>query len=147
MRKACLALFAFIVSVAFAQSPAEELGKFFSREGYVIKLENGQAFVDLGKGKVKEGEVFSVVEEGKEIINPVTGKVLGKERRTVGEVKIDKVYDGYSIAKIISGKNIRVGDKAILYVHDVCYEGSDEGFFKVSSVVEGLKRVVDALTR
>ncbi|WP_340695932.1 hypothetical protein [Hydrogenobacter thermophilus] len=140
MRKACLVLFALIVSVAFAQSPMEDLKKFFSREGYVIKLEDGQVLIDLGKGKVKEGEVFSVVEEGKEIINPVTGKVLGKERRTVGEVKIDKVYDSYSVAKINSGKNIMVGDKAILYVHDVCYEGSDEGFFKVSSVVDGLKK-------
>ena len=140
MRKVCWIILLFFVSYGFAESPTENIKKFFSREGYIIKLEDGKVLLDLGKGNVKEGEVFSVVEEGKPIVHPITGKVLGKESKQVGEVKVEKVYDNFSEAKLIKGEKPKVGQRVVLSYTDVCYEGSDEGFFKVSSAVEGVKK-------
>jgi len=133
--------FLVIVSFAFAQNPAEGIKSFFSKEGYVIKVEKNRVFIDLGRSQTREGEVFSVFEEGKQIIHPITGKVLGKEQRKVGEIKVEKAEDNFSQAKVISQEgNIEVGDKVVLLAKDICYEGSEEGFFKVSSLIDGVKK-------
>ncbi|SNZ13732.1 hypothetical protein [Hydrogenobacter hydrogenophilus] len=141
MRKLLVVLLIAITSSVFAQDPMENIKKFFSREGYVIKVEKGQVLIDMGRDQVKVGEEFSVFEEGKELFHPITGKPLGKERKKVGEIKIDQVEDNFSRAKVIKEEGrIKVGDKVVLSAKDVCYEGSEEGFFKISSVVEGIKK-------
>lgn len=139
MRKVSLMVL-FIVSFSFAQSFEEGIKKFFSRTGFVIKVEKDEAFIDMGKGQVKEGEEFIVKREGKEIIHPITGKVLGRESSVIGKLKVDKVYENFSEASITEGKDVKVGDRVELLTRSVCYEGSDEGFFKVSSFVDGLKK-------
>lgn len=134
-------VFLILASLAFAQNPEEGIKSFFSKEGYVIKVEKNTVLIDLGKPQTKEGEVFSVFEEGKQIIHPITGKVLGKERKKVGEVKVEKVEDNFSQARVINQEgNIKAGDKVLLLANDICYEGSEEGFFKVSSLIHGIKK-------
>ncbi len=135
-----VAFFLVLVAFSFSFSWEEGIKKFFQRDGYVVSVEKDRAIIDIGKGNVKEGEVFDVYREGKDIVHPVTGKVIGKETQTVGKIKVINVQDGFSVATIESGTGIKTGDRIKLYRSSVCYQGSDEGFFKVSSVVEGLKK-------
>ncbi|MFN3813307.1 MAG: hypothetical protein ACK4SM_01620, partial [Aquificaceae bacterium] len=122
MRKFSLIIL-FVMSFSFAQSFEEGIKKFFSRTGFVIKVEDKEAFVDMGKGQVREEEEFIVKREGKELIHPITGKTLGRESFVVGKLKVDKVYEKYSEAKITEGRDVKVGDRIELLATSVCYEG------------------------
>ena len=61
-----------------AQEALDKVREFFGREGYVVKVEGSRVLIDLGKEKVRSGEEFDVVREGKEIVHPVTKQVIGK---------------------------------------------------------------------
>lgn len=116
------------------------LKDFFSRQGYVVEKTDGKVFLDLGKGKVSVGEVFKVFKEGKEIVHPVTGEVLGKVEEEVGRVKVSEVKDKFSIAEILDDKGISRGDRVKLDYRSICYVGSEEGYFKVSSSVGEVRK-------
>ncbi len=135
-----LMLFAVLLfSVGFAQDLTELIGSYFNREGYVIRVEGKEAYIDMGKDKVRVGEVFRVLREGKEVVNPITGKVVGKERVEVGLLKVQRVQEGFSLGVLEQG-SARVGDRVKLEAKDVCFDGSEEWFFKLSSLIEGLKK-------
>ncbi len=126
-----------LVSLSFGGG-LEGLREFFERGGVVVDRLDHRVILDLGRDRVSVGEVFAVVREGKELVHPVTGKVIGKIEGEIGKVKVSEVEDRYSVAQILEDKGIRRGDKVKLLYGKVCFEGSDEGFFKVSSVVRGL---------
>lgn len=128
-----------LLSLSFAQEVVERIGSYFSREGYVIRVEGKEVYTDLGKDRARVGEVFLVLREGKEIVNPITGKTVGKEKVKVGLLRLERVEEGFSVGVLEEG-SARVGDRLRLEVKDVCFEGSDEWFFKLSGVVDGLKR-------
>lgn len=113
---------------------------FFGRSGYVVEKLGDKVIIDLGKGKAYVGEVFSVVKEGKEVVHPVTGEVIGRIDQEVGKVKVEEVKEKFSFARILEDKGIERGDRVKLSPSSVCYVGSEEGYFKVSSLVGGLKK-------
>ncbi|SHK20392.1 hypothetical protein [Thermocrinis minervae] len=118
----------------------EGLKEFFNRQGYVVKVDKDKVVVDLGKGKLFPGEELLVLREGQKIVHPVTGKVLGVEQNPIGRIKITTVEESYSVGRLVEGKDVKPSDRVKVYVPDVCYAGSDEGYFQVSSAVEGVKR-------
>ncbi len=130
-----LLLSSFVVSAEL-----EALKEFFNRKGYVVEKLDDKVIIDLGKDRVKPGEVFKVVKEGKEIVHPVTGEVLGKREEEVGRVEITDTKDKFSFARILEDKGIDKGDRVEVYHGEVCFSGSEEGFFKVSSLVRSLKK-------
>ncbi len=125
--------------LSFSQS-LEALKDFFNRKGYVVERNGERVIIDLGKGKAFVGEVFKVVREGKELVHPVTGKVLGRIDEEVGKVKVSEVEENFSFASALEDKGIEKGDRVELYYEDVCFAGSEQGFFKVSSLVGSLKK-------
>ncbi len=141
MKKALL-----LVLLLLTLSYGEELSKlkdFFSRQGYVVDRLDGRVILDLGRGKVSVGEVFKVLKEGREIVHPVTGEVLGRVEEEIGKVRVSEVKDKFSVAEILEDKGISKGNRVKLYYESLCYVGSEEGYFKVSSMVGDVKKGED----
>lgn len=58
-------------------------------------------YFDLGiDDGVKLGDVYTVYKEGKMLIHPVTGEVLGVEEDTIGTIEILEVRPNYAVGKI-----------------------------------------------
>ena len=140
-----LSLFLLLITLSFGQVP-DNLLKFFQREGYVVKKEGDIVILDLPKGKAFPGERFEVIRKGEPIIHPITKKILGYEEKKTGKVEITEPKEAYSFAKILEDRGIKEGDKVRLEIGTVCYEGGDEGFYALSSVVKNLKEGRDNCT-
>ncbi|RLJ69938.1 hypothetical protein BCF55_0197 [Hydrogenivirga caldilitoris] len=135
-----LLFFALILVSLTVSKELDAIKDFFNRKGYVVEKLGNKVILDLGKGKVNVGEVFTVLKEGRELVHPVTGEVLGKVEEEVGKVKVSRVEEKFSEADILEDKGIEKGDPVKLYYQSICYLGSEEGFFKVSSLVGNLQK-------
>ncbi len=85
-------------------------------EGLVVKKEGKSVFTDLGAdSRIKKNMTLILFREGDAIIHPLSKKVLGIEPVTLGEAKIENVYEGYSQATIKRGKpsNVKIKDRII----------------------------------
>jgi len=85
-------------------------------EGFVINVSGDQLTLDFGTDKgVKKGMKCIVYKEGRDIIHPISKKVLGKETEELGEVKLVQVYAEYSIGQVLKTKGslFEVGNKSI----------------------------------
>jgi len=54
-----------------------------------------------------------IYKEGESIKHPITGEILGKETKELGEVLVSEVFDKYSVAKTLNteGGVLSIGDK------------------------------------
>lgn len=85
-------------------------------EGFVISVDGDRLTLDIGGNRgLKKGMKCIVYKEGKEIIHPMTRKVLGKETEELGEIKLNQVYPEYSVGQIIrTGSGVfEIGNKII----------------------------------
>ncbi len=85
-------------------------------EGYVISIGGDRLTLDIGGNNgLKKGMKCIVYQEGKEIIHPMTKKVLGKETEELGEIKLNQVFPEYSVGQVIKVKSgvFEVGNKFI----------------------------------
>ncbi len=83
-------------------------------DGFVIQVNGDKIMLDKGlNNKLKPGMKCIIYREGKEIRHPITGEVLGRETKIIGEVLVNDSFEKYSIAKPISieGGSVTVGDK------------------------------------
>lgn len=70
--------------------------------GYVVMEENGEFIIDLDASHgIRLGDIFAVVGAGKEIVHPVTQKVLGKLETVKGILKVTRMAGGYSFARAL----------------------------------------------
>ncbi len=129
-----------ILAGAALSADLSVLRDFFSRAGYVVEVMEGEVVLDLGKGSAFSGEVFTVLREGRELVHPRTGEKLGTVERRIGSVEITEVRESFSIARVLEGEGIERGDRVKLRAGEVCFAGSDEGFYRISSLVEDLRR-------
>jgi len=70
-------------------------------KGNVAKIiDEYTVILNIGfKSKVEEGMRFIIYSEGEEIIDPISGKNLGKFENVKAKVKVISVAENYSIAK------------------------------------------------
>ncbi|RMH81163.1 MAG: hypothetical protein D6674_01260 [Acidobacteria bacterium] len=135
-----LILFIFLtLSLIWAQDPLQGIREFLQREGYVVKVEAQRVLIDLGKDRARKGEEFYILREGADIVHPVTKRVIGKEVQKVGRLVVEDVQDGFSHAKVLEGSP-KEGDRIRLRAEEICFDGSDEWYFKLSSVIENLQK-------
>ena len=74
-------------------------------DGAVIYIRAGE------KSRFKKGTTFSVYRPGQELVDPETGRAIGRRQSKVGEVVlIEHQSSRVSLAKIRSGVDIRSGD-------------------------------------
>ena len=70
-------------------------------EGIVIKSDGRRFAVDLGKqSQIKKGSKVIVYSIGREIIHPVTKKVIGIDIRELGEGRVESVMEEMSYAEL-----------------------------------------------
>lgn len=82
-------------------------------EGIVIKARESDVFIDAGKNRgVHENDEFVVFREGKAVIDPSSGEVVGVEEEDIATITIREVEDSFSKAAITSKTSaINPGDK------------------------------------
>jgi len=124
----------FFLGLSFAS-----LKDVFKREGYIVEVREGEVIIDLGEDKVREGEVFNIIEVKGKVVHPWTGNVIGIEYRVKGKLVVTEVREGFSYAKLIEGE-AKEGDKIRLEAKRICFNGSDEGFFKAGVQIPHLRR-------
>jgi hypothetical protein len=83
-------------------------------EGYIIRIDGSEVILDIGRiGGLKRGMKCIIYKEGAEIKHPITGEVLGKETKILGEVLVKDAFDKYSVANTLDtdGTMLTIGDK------------------------------------
>jgi len=85
---------------------------FRNVDGYVVETSGDEILIDLdGSHGIVPGDVFCVLKPGRNLIHPVTGKVIGALEETKGFLKITRIKTGYSFArKITIDADIGPGD-------------------------------------
>ena len=80
-------------------------------QGAVIMVKGDKIYVNVGENaNVQGGEIFTVYEQGEELIDPQTGISLGSEEEELGEIEVVTVKDKYSIAKRLEGSGFSSGN-------------------------------------
>ncbi len=83
-------------------------------EGYIIRIDGSEVILDIGRlGGLKRGMKCIIYKEGAEIKHPITGEVLGKETKILGEVLVKDAFEKYSVANTLDtdGLMLSIGDK------------------------------------
>lgn len=84
--------------------------------GYILTEEAGEYVIDLKeKQGVVAGDLISVIGEGRELLHPVTGKLIGKLEGKKGLLKLTRVRPDYSFAKMVKGNHFERGNQVIRY--------------------------------
>jgi len=79
----------------------EAIREAFPPIGYIIQINGKEATIDLGsEAGLKEGDPLEIVQEGEQIIHPVTGQVLSGPMKVVGELKVASVTPQMSTCKV-----------------------------------------------
>ena len=128
-------LLALPLTALAAGVPADAVRDFKPLAGHVVMPVEGQFLIDLDAGKgVSAGDLFSVVKPGREIVDPVSKKVLGSLDEVKGTLEVTRVRSGYSYAKPLgTAAGIGKGDeirrfsdmKAVFWD----YTGAGEAFY------------------
>ena len=71
--------------------------------GYVISVSGKEVVVDLGsEAGLKKGDTLELLQEGEQIIHPVTGKLLSSPMKVIGELKVETASPQVSTCKLKS---------------------------------------------
>lgn len=82
-------------------------------EGLVAAVDGKQIVLNVGaKAGLKVGDQLSIERVSKEIKDPATGKVLRRMASQVGTIEVTDVDDVSSVANLVTGTGIKVGDLA-----------------------------------
>ena len=81
-------------------------------QGSVIKVTDDTVYISAGeKTGAAAGDTFTVYSVGEELVDPVTGEMLGSEEKEIGSVSIVQVKEKYSTAKAVGDvKAMKAGD-------------------------------------
>jgi curli biogenesis system outer membrane secretion channel CsgG len=78
---------------------------------YPVKVvdigDDGQILLNYGEGLLAQGDVYALMQQGKEIVDPDTGAVLGHRESLIGLVQISEVTPKFSKATPITPLSIQ----------------------------------------
>jgi len=82
-------------------------------QGLVAAIDGDQIILNVGaKTGLKVGDQLSIERVTKEIKDPATGSVLRRMSSQIGVIRVTDVDDVSSVAKLVSGTGIKIGDLA-----------------------------------
>lgn len=96
-----------LLSVSALAGVVEKVEKDFSPTSGVVVMAASidEYIIDLdGSTGVAVGDLLAVVEEGAQIVHPVTKKVLGTLDKTMAVLQVTQVKTGYSYAKVLDAE-------------------------------------------
>jgi hypothetical protein len=98
-------------TVAWAKVPSQILKDFKPVRGHVVSAVDGEFLIDLDAYQgISVGDLFSVIQPGKPIVDPASGKVLGTLDEVKGLLQVTRVRNGYSYARPLgAAKGITAG--------------------------------------
>lgn len=81
-------------------------------QGRVLHVDGPEITIRAGtRSRIASGTVFSVYRPGEELVDPDTGRVIGKREKLVGEVTLESHQgDRISIGSATSGSGFKAGD-------------------------------------
>ena len=90
-----------------------KIQKIYPLEAQIIKIENGEAFINMGQSfGIEKGMFFEVYRLTEEIADLHTDEILGQEEERIGLIEVQSVKPKFSGAKILKGRRkIDAGDK------------------------------------
>ena len=109
-----LSCFALTVDAATVADIAKDMQPL---TGYVVDQVSGQVILNLGKeAGVKKGDLFTVFQKGKKLIDPTTGKILGSVENRSGVLGVTRVEKIFSYSRPLKKKGrIKRGDKVVRF--------------------------------
>lgn len=114
----------------------KNLREAFPPLGYIVSVSGKEIVIDLGtEAGLKDGDTLEIVQEGEQIIHPVSGKVMSAPMKVVGELKVVTASPQISTCKLKSK-----GEPAIASL--VRLKGSDTRALNWMNKVPVLKRMV-----
>jgi len=69
----------------------------------VALVENGRIILDQGGQRIAPDAVYQVFAAGTEVVDPVSGRSLGKTEDKIADVKITQVLPKFSYAQVVTG--------------------------------------------
>ncbi|MEY2806890.1 MAG: hypothetical protein RIR65_1307 [Planctomycetota bacterium] len=88
---------------ACSQRLATELGRRASPV-VVVHVAGDEVFLNRGMGAIAQGEEFEVWRQGKQLVDPQSGRKLGSADSKVALVRVARVEGDYSVARLVSGE-------------------------------------------
>ena len=83
----------------------QSIREAFPPLGYIVQINGKDIVVDLGADAgLKERDTLEVVQEGEQIIHPVTGQILAAPVRVIGELRVVSLSPQLAICKRTGGK-------------------------------------------
>ena len=80
-------------------------------EGRIMEVEEARAYINAGsKAGIRKGNIFAIIHPGKELVDPVTWKVVGTLEKKIGKVRVIKTEEEYSQAEILEGGGFKRND-------------------------------------
>ncbi|MBE7415287.1 MAG: hypothetical protein HS130_08675 [Deltaproteobacteria bacterium] len=81
-------------------------------QGRVLHVDGPEVTIRAGtRSRLASGTVFSVYRPGEDLVDPDTGRVIGKREKLIGEVTLDSHQgDRISVARTTSGNGFKAGD-------------------------------------
>ena len=101
------------VSAASLTVLVDQLVDLFPKvDGEIVDVKADSVTLDVGrKHGVQPGLDLEVFREGKEIIHPKTGKVLGREEKVLGRLRVTEVQEAFATAAVVQGADIKPADR------------------------------------
>jgi len=79
--------------------------------GMIADVEGSSLILNVGSGAgLKAGDTLKILRVKRTVKDPATGKVLREITTSVGEARIDEADEGSSMATVVSGSDVQVGD-------------------------------------
>lgn len=87
--------------------PLDRIARDFSPlTGYVVDQTGEEYVIDLDASRgISVGDVFTISSKGKELVHPVTGKVLGRLEKVKAVLSVTAMEKGYSFAGLLPGSD------------------------------------------
>ena len=105
--------------------------------GYVVQMNGKDIMIDLGsEAGLKKGDTLEVVQEGEQIIHPVTGQVLASPLKVISELKVVEASPQVSICK-------KAGKGEIQLANFVRLKGTESAIVKVLTLIPRIKKKVE----
>jgi hypothetical protein len=121
---------------------------FSSISGYLVEQAGDEYIIDLDASKgISPGDVFSISSKDKEIIHPVSGKVIGYLGKVTALIAVTRTASGYSFARLLPGsKQPQRGDVILRYnkVPALFWDYTGQGrdmFIRLQSAIRQLEWV------
>ncbi len=95
------------------ESAVDRIASRFELRGFIVKMEDDDIFIDLGsRNNLTVNTIMEVYRTGERIIDPNAFRVIGFDRKRIGEIIITEIIsEELSRARLYSGEKFAVGDE------------------------------------